>query len=60
MMGVLGWNMKMKTIYHFPEKVKGVSNKMATISEDGKTVTLELDLLDDYKEKTLENLINFR
>jgi hypothetical protein len=60
MMGMLGWNMKMKTIYHFPEKVKGVSNKMATISEDGKTVTLEIDLLEDNKDKTLENIINFR
>ncbi|HSF45073.1 MAG TPA: hypothetical protein VLA58_03655 [Chitinophagaceae bacterium] len=60
MMNMLGWNMKMKTIYHFPEKVKGVSNKMSTISEDGKTVTLELDLLDENKEKTLKNIINFR
>jgi hypothetical protein len=60
MMKMLDWSMKMKTIYHFPSKVIDFSNKMAKLSEDGKTITLELDLLDDNKEKTLENRISFK
>jgi hypothetical protein len=60
MMKMLDWSMKMKTIYHFPSKVTNFSNKMAKLSEDGKTVTLELDLLDDNKEMTLENRISFK
>ncbi|HLO82787.1 MAG TPA: hypothetical protein VK166_17600 [Chitinophagaceae bacterium] len=60
MMKMLDWSMKMKTVYHFPTKVSGFSNKMAKLSEDGKTVTLEIDLLDDNKEKSLENRIQFK
>lgn len=60
MMKTLGWSPTMTTIYHFPGKVTGFSNKLAKLSEDGKTVTLELDLLDDNKEKTLENQIRFK
>ncbi len=60
MIKMLGLNMTMKTIYHFPGKVKNFTNKMAQLSPDGKTLTLELDLLDDNKDKTLENKIEFR
>lgn len=60
MMKMLDWSMTMKTIYHFPGKVTNYSNKMAKLSEDGKTLTLELDLLDDNKDKTLENQIEIR
>jgi hypothetical protein len=60
MMKMLDWSMKMKTIYHFPSKVTNYSNKTAKLSEDGKTITLELDLLDDNKEKTLENRISLK
>lgn len=60
MMKMLDWSMTMKTIYHFPGKVTNYSNKMAQLSPDGKTLTLELDLLDDNKEKTLENKVEFR
>jgi len=60
MMKTLNWNMTMKTIYHFPGKVTNFSNKMAQLSPDGKTLTLEFDLLDDNKEMTLENKVEFR
>lgn len=60
MMKMLDWSMTMKTIYHFPGKVTNYSNKMAKLAEDGKTLTLELDLLDDNKDKTLENKVEFR
>jgi hypothetical protein len=33
---------------------------MAQLSPDGKTLTLEFDLLDDNKEMTLENKVEFR
>ena len=41
---------KMTLVYTFPKKIKSVSNDMAEISEDGKTVMFEVDwktLLDD-------------
>jgi hypothetical protein len=60
MMKMLDWTMKMKTVYHFPSKVTSFSNKMAKLSEDGKTVTLEIDLLDENKEKTLQNTISLK
>jgi hypothetical protein len=60
MMKMLDWSMTMKTIYHFPGKVTNYSNKMAKLSDDGKTLTLELDLLDDNKDKTLENKVEYR
>ncbi len=60
LMTMLDWRLTMKTIYHFPAKVTNYTNKMAVLSEDRKTLTLELDLLDDQKDKTLENKVEFR
>lgn len=43
-------------VYHFPKKVKSVSNKDAVISEDEKTVTLSLNFLDMIKNPDFNNL----
>ena len=53
-------DMKYTHIYHFPRKVQSVSNKNAKISEDGKTVTLELDLASGDSAQTLQNSIRLR
>jgi glycerol-3-phosphate responsive antiterminator len=53
-------DMKYTHIYHLPGKVQSVSNKQAKISEDGKTVTLELDLASGDKTQSLQNIIKFR
>ena len=48
-------NMTYKMIYHFPKKIKTVSNKNATIGNDGKTVTLIMNFLEMIKNpKTSE------
>ncbi|WP_040247836.1 hypothetical protein [Psychroserpens mesophilus] len=36
-------------VYHFPKAVKSVSNKKATISDDGKTVKLKMNFIDMLK-----------
>jgi hypothetical protein len=53
-------DMKYTHIYHLPGKVQSVTNKQAKISEDGKTVTLELDLASGDKTQSLQNIIKFR
>ena len=53
-------DMKYTHIYHFPRKVQSVSNKNAKISDDGKTVTLELDLAASDSTQTLQNTIRYR
>jgi hypothetical protein len=60
MKGMMG-DMKYTSIYHFPGKVTSYSNKLATLSEDGKTLTLVLNLFDESQQnKTLQNKIQYR
>ena len=42
--------------YHFPEKIKSVSNKKAIISPDKKTVTVEFPLLDCLQNPEMTSL----
>lgn len=42
--------------YHFPKKIKTVSNPGAVISEDGKSVTIEYSFLDFLKEPESMNI----
>lgn len=44
-------DMKYKIIFHLPGNVKEISNKVATLSDDKKTVTLEANLLDVTDDK---------
>ncbi|MCU0381697.1 MAG: hypothetical protein MUE58_10960 [Chitinophagaceae bacterium] len=53
-------DMKYTHVYHLPGKVQSVSNKDAKLSEDGKTVTLELDLSASDRVQSLQNVIRFR
>ena len=58
--GMMG-DMKYTSIYHLPGKVTNFSNKLATLSEDGKTVTLVLNLFDETQQnKTLLNKIQYK
>jgi hypothetical protein len=58
--GMMG-DMKYTSIYHMPGKVTSFSNKLATLSEDGKTVTLVLNLFDESQQnKTLLNKIQYK
>jgi len=60
MKGMMG-DMKYTSIYHFPGKVTNYSNKLATVSEDGKTLTLVLNLFDESQQnKTLQNKVQFK
>ncbi len=60
MKGMMG-DMKYTSIYHFPGKVTSYSNKLATLSEDGKTLTLVLNLFDESQQnKTLQNKIQYK
>lgn len=53
--------MKYTCIYHLPGKVSSFTNKKAKLSEDGKTVTLALNLTDDADSvKTLVNQIKYK
>ncbi len=53
-------DMKYTHVYHLPGKVKSFSNKDAKLSEDGKTLTLELDLANSDRVLTLQNVIEYR
>jgi hypothetical protein len=58
--GMMG-DMKYTSIYHLPGKVTSYSNKQATLSEDGKTITLVLNLFDESQQsKTLQNNIQYK
>lgn len=58
--GMMG-DMKYTSIYHMPGKVSNYSNKLATLSADGKTLTLVINLFDeDQKNKTLLNNIQYK
>jgi len=49
-------NSKYKLNYHFPKKVKSVSNDKALFSADGKTVTIEYGLMDYMTNPEIMNL----
>lgn len=52
--------MKYRIIYHLPAAVKKMTNKDATLSNDKKTVTLEVSLEDvKEKRKALSNEIKY-
>lgn len=57
--GMMG-DMTYRTIYHFPGKVTSYSNKEATLSEDGKTLRLEINLFDKEKTHTFQNKVSFQ
>jgi hypothetical protein len=58
--GMMG-DMKYTSIYHLPGKISSYSNKLATLSEDGKTLTLVLNLFDESQVgKTLKNEIIYK
>ncbi len=60
MKGMMG-DMKYTSIYHLPGKVSSYSNKLSTLSEDGKTLTLVLNLFDESQlNKTLQNNIQYK
>jgi hypothetical protein len=59
MKGMMG-DMTYTTIYHLPGKVSNTSNKQAKISEDGRTVTLKLELLEADVPQTLQNEIRYQ
>ena len=43
-------------VYHFPKAVKSVTNKKASISKDGKTVTLKMNFIDMIKSPEMMTL----
>ena len=49
-------NSKYKLNYHFPKRVKSVSNDKALFSADGKTVTIEYGLMDYMSNPEVMNL----
>ncbi|WP_336515275.1 hypothetical protein [Pollutibacter soli] len=57
--GFMG-DMKYTSIYHMPGKISDYSNKNATLSPDGRTITLEINLSDSDKRQTLENKIRYK
>lgn len=57
--GFMG-DMKYTSIYHMPGKISDYSNKNATLSADGKTITLEINFSDSDKKQTLENKIRYK
>ena len=59
MKGMMG-DMSYTSIYHLPGKVSTVSNKQAKVSEDGKTVTLKLELTETEFPQTLKNEIKYQ
>lgn len=53
--------MKYTSVYHLPGKVSSFTNKKAKLSDDGKTITLSINLLDESDSvKTLVNEIKYR
>ena len=54
-------DIKVTQIYHFPGKISSYSNKAATLSPDGKTLTLSVNVMDeDPKVRSLSNLVKFK
>lgn len=55
-MAMMFGSSKYKLNYHFPRKVKSVSNKDAMLSQDGKTVIIEYNFMDFIKTPELLNI----
>lgn len=54
-------DMKVTQIYHFPGKISSYSNKAATLSPDGKSLTLSVNVMDDDpKLRSLQNEVKFK
>jgi|GEM_PF-889984 len=53
-------DMKYTTIYHMPGKINSFTNKDAKLSEDGKSITLEINLSETGKVQTLKNDIKYK
>lgn len=53
-------DMTYTTIYHFPGKVKNFSNKDAKLDSDGKTLRLQVNMLDREKVSTLRNKVSYK
>jgi len=57
--GMMG-DMTYTTIYHFPGKVLNYTNKDAKLEADGKTLKLQVNLLDKEKASTLLNKVTYQ
>jgi len=53
-------DMKFTAIYHMPGKITDYTNKNAKLSEDGKTISLEINLSESDRVQTLQNDIKFK
>jgi hypothetical protein len=53
-------DMKSVTIYHMPGKITDYTNKNAKLSEDGKTITMEINLAESDRVQTLQNDIKYK
>jgi hypothetical protein len=53
-------DMKFTSIYHMPGKITDYTNKNAKLSEDGKTISLEINLSESDRMQTLQNDIKFK
>ena len=60
MMKSMMGDMKYTTIYHLPGKIKDYTNKNAKLLEDGKTITIEINLTESDKVQTLQNDIKYK
>ncbi|MGL6267937.1 MAG: hypothetical protein ACRC2O_08420 [Chitinophagaceae bacterium] len=53
-------DMKFTTIYHLPGKITDYTNKSAKLGEDGKTISLEINLSESDRVQTLQNDIKYK
>jgi hypothetical protein len=53
-------DMKFTTIYHMPGKITDYTNKNAKLSEDGKIITMEINLSESDRVQTLQNDIKYK
>ncbi len=53
-------DMKFTTIYHMPGKITDYTNKNAKLAEDGKTISLEINLSESDRVQTLQNDIKYK
>jgi hypothetical protein len=53
-------DMKFITIYHMPGKITDFTNKNAKLSEDGKIITMEINLAESDRVQTLQNDIKYK
>lgn len=60
MMKSMMGDMKYTTIYHMPGKILDYTNKKAKVSEDGKTITIEINLAESEGAQTLQNDIKYK